>query len=48
LNYKLVGKLQGQNNLKIPFKADSSAQPASSLHHPPQLSPGQHPEGEER
>jgi hypothetical protein len=36
LNYEFVGKLQGQDNLKIPFIANSSTQPASFLHHQPQ------------
>jgi len=29
LNYEFVGKLQGQNNLKIPFITGSSTSPAS-------------------
>ncbi len=36
LNYEFVGKLQGQDNLKIPFIANSSTQPASFLHPQPQ------------
>ena len=37
LNYEFVGKLQGQNNLKIPFITGSSIPPPSPSH-PPQLS----------
>jgi hypothetical protein len=37
LNYEFVGKLQGQNNLKIPFIIGFSTPPASSLLLRPQL-----------
>jgi len=41
LNYEFVGKLQGQDNLKIPFIANSSTQPAFSSHPQPQQYQGQ-------
>jgi len=43
LNYEFVGKLQGQNNLKIPFITGFSTQPASSSHPLPRGGQGQRP-----